>query len=283
MRTTMVTRLALATALGAASSGSRADLAATRMLQESLAVDRSRPLLVIVDNVFGSIRVTGEERGSVEMTATETIRGDLQADIDRARREVELRIEHEDGRAAFRVRRVGESGDCECGRWQDYVVEYEIELRVPQDAAIELETVNGGDIEVVGVRGDVDVRNVNGGVNLAGLRGSGRAATVNGELDARFERAPARATSFKTVNGEIDVEFPRDLAADLEFKTMHGEVYTGFDAEPVVGEPTTERRRDGGAVVIRTARASRVRVGSGGPTHSFETINGDVYVREGGR
>lgn len=283
MRTITMANVAVAAAFAACSSGVRADVTATRMLEESVPANGGEPLLVIVKNVFGSIRVTGEDRRTVEMTATETIRGDLQADLERARREVELRTEHEDGRVAFRVRRIGESGDCDCHRWGDYNVEYDIEVRVPRDAAVELKTVNGGDIVVEGVRGDFDVSNVNGGVRLAGLRGSGRAATVNGELDAKFERSPASASSFKTVNGEIDVEFPRDLAAELEFKTMHGDIYTGFEAEPVVREATTERRRNGGPLVIRTGRASAVRIGSGGPTHSFESLNGDIYVREGGR
>ena len=44
---------------------------------------------------------------------------------------------------------------------------------MPRDAAVELKTVNDGEIVVDGVRGDFDVRNVNGAVRLSGLRGRG--------------------------------------------------------------------------------------------------------------
>jgi DUF4097 and DUF4098 domain-containing protein YvlB len=93
-----------------------------------------------------------------------------------------------------------------------------------------------------------------------------------------FERAPAAATAFKTVNGRIDVAFPSDLSADLAFKTMHGEIWTDFDVEPLAVAPTTEGKREGTRYVFRSDQRSMVRVGRGGPTHSFETLNGDIEV-----
>ena len=261
----------------------RAEVTGTRMLEDSVRVTGSGSPVVIVKNVFGSIRVTVHDGDTVDMKATETIYGDLQADIDRARAEVELRTQSEEGRVAFRVRRVGDDRDCNCNHWDGYRVEYDIEVRVPRDAAVDIATVNDGDIVVEGVRGNVDAANVNGPVRLTGLRGAGRISTVNGPIEALFERAPTAATSFKTINGKIEVAFPADLAADLDFKTMHGEIYTDFDVEPLVRTPTAERSRDDGKLVVRTQRSSALRVAAGGPAYSFETLNGDVYVRKAAR
>ena len=280
--------IAVALAVAVLAAGTvRADVTATRMLEDSVPIDSAAGLTVIVDNVFGSVRVAAHDRNTVDMRATETLRGDTQADLDRARAEVELRTVREDGRVAFQVRRpndnCGTDCSCRCNNWDGYVAEYDIELLVPRDAAIELKTVNDGEIVVDGVRGDFDVRNVNGAVRLSGLRGAGRATTVNGPLEVSFERTPPGPTSFKTINGEVEVTFPNDLAADLEFQTMHGEIYTDFDVEPLARDPVGERTRDGTAFVIRAQRPSAVRVGRGGPTHSFETLNGDIYVREASR
>jgi hypothetical protein len=236
--------------------------------------------------VFGSVHVVAYDGATVEMTATETVSGDLRADIDRARKEVELRTESEEGRVAFRVRRIGSQGDDGWNnRWGDgYRVKYDIEVRVPRDAAIEVGTVNDGEVVVEGVRGRFEVNNVNGGVRLTGLRGAGDVKTVNGPVSATFERAPAAATAFKTVNGKIDVSFPRDLKADLSFKTMHGEIYTDFDSEPIASEPVSERSRDGGKLVVRAGgHGSAIRIGGGGPAYSFETLNGSVYIRKAAR
>lgn len=276
----------LAVLLGVPAPGAaRAELVETRMLEESVQVDGAQAVTIVVENVFGSIRVTAHDRAVVEMTATETVRAQTQADLERARAESELRTERDGGRVAFVVR--GNDDDCNCrwgrwdrrGRWNGSAVEYDIELRVPREASLELATVGGG-IAVDGVRGGFDVANVNGPVSLRGLRGTGRATTVNGRLEASFEQGPAAGASFKTVNGRIDVEFPPDLSADLAFKTLHGEIWTDFDAAPVTLSPVRERTQDGDRFVIRSDRRSIVRVASGGPTHSFETLNGDIYVRE---
>jgi hypothetical protein len=236
--------------------------------------------------MFGSIHVTGHDGDTIELHAVETVRGKLQADIDRAHAEVGLRTEREPGRVAFRVRRLDDkSGDCNCGRshWDGYVVSYEIELAVPRSAAVDLSTVNNGDIVVDGVRGDFEVHNVNGGVRLTGLEGSGKIATVNGRIDAAFARAPKSATSFETVNGKIDVTFPQNLGADLSFETLHGDMFTDFEAKPIAGAPSPAQTRDGGKLLVRARSPSYVRVGAGGPPYSFKTLNGEIYVRKGAR
>ncbi len=274
----------LSVALAVSAGAARAEVTDKRTLQDSVRVPGNGPPTVIVKNVFGSVRVIAHDLPTVDMTATETISGDLRADIDRARAEVELRTESEEGRVAFRVRQVGAQGnDCSWNRWDGYRVAYDIEVRVPRDAAVELATVNGGDVVVEGVRGNFDVRNVNGAVRLTGVRGAGRISTVNGAVSAVFERAPPAATSFKTVNGKIDVSLPQNLAADLSFKTTHGEIYTDFDSQPLPSEPVPDRSRDGGKLVVRTEHGSAIRVGAGGPAYSFETLNGNVYVRKAGR
>ena len=261
----------------------RADVVETRTLEESVPVTGGAEFRVVVENVFGSIRVIAHDRPSVDMTANETIRADNQADLERARAEGTLRTERSDQEVEFSVR--SEDRDCNCrwNHWDDYVVEYDIELRVPADVAVELSTVNKGEIVVEGVHGDFEVRNVNGAITLRGLRGSGEAVTVNGAIDATFERAPAGPTFFKTVNGRIEAGFPRDLSADIAFKTMHGEIWTDFDAETLAVQPTSEPTREGTRFVIRADRSSMIRIGAGGPTYSFETLNGDIYVVEARR
>ena len=267
----------LGATLTAAGAGARGDVVETRMLEESVPVERAPR--VVVENVLGSIRVTPHERATVEMSATETIRADSQSDLERARAEMALRTERDGNEIAFRVRD-DDDDDCNCrwNGWHDYVVEYDIELHVPEDASLDLSTVNDGEIIAEGVHGDFDVANVNGAVRLRGLRGTGSATTVNGPLDVTFDRAPAGATAFKTVNGRIEVAFPSDLSADLAFKTMHGEIWTDFDAEPLAVAPTTETSRAGTRFVIRADQRSMVRIGTGGPTHSFETLNGDIEI-----
>jgi hypothetical protein len=267
-------------ALLAFAGNARADVVDTRELMETIPVTANEPLVVIVKNIIGPIHVTGHDRNTVEMHATETVRGDLQADIERARAEMQLRTETEPGRVAFRVRHIGE--DDNDGRrnwgWDNYSIEYDIEVRVPRGATLEIATVNDGDVTVEDVNGEFDLSNVNGAVRLVRAGGSGSIHTVNGDVDASFARSPSEPTSFKTVNGELDVTFPANLSAELAFHTMQGDVFTDFDVASLSAPPDVQRNR--GRYVMNTNRNSAFRVGAGGERHSFNTLNGDIYVRK---
>ncbi len=151
---------------------------------------------------------------------------------------------------------------------------------MPRGATLDLATVTDGDVTAEGVSGDFTIANVNGGVRLTGLVGSGSVKTVNGDIEATFERAPAEATSFRTVNGKLDVTFPESLSADFEFATMQGDVFTDFEVASLAQAPTVTRDDDRGRFVMRSNRNSAFRVGAGGEKHSFHTLNGDIYVRK---
>jgi len=282
-------RIATGTAsatLLAFASNVRADVVETRELAETIAVPAGAPLVVTVKNIMGPIRVTGHDGNSVEMHATETVRGDLQADVARARAQMQLRTESEPGRVAIRVRSIGEDGapcnnNCRGGSWDGwdgYSVEYDIEVRVPRGATLDVATVNDGDVTVEDVDGTFELKNVNGAVRLVRAGGSGSVRTVNGDVDASFARAPSEPLSFQTVNGELDVTFPANLSAELAFHTMQGDVFTDFDVESLSDPP--EVRRDRGRFVMNMNRTSAFRVGAGGDRHSFNTLNGDILVRK---
>ena len=132
-----LTRIATVTAsaalLGLAGTV-RADVVDTRELMETIPVSANEPLVVIVKNIVGPIHVTGHDANRVEMHATETVRGDLQADIERARAEMQLRTETEPGRVAFRVRNIDGDSGRRNSNWDNYSIAYDIELRVPRGA-----------------------------------------------------------------------------------------------------------------------------------------------------
>jgi len=111
------------------------------------------------------------------------------------------------------------------------------------------------------------------------VEGSGSVHSVNGGVKVSYVRNPKAATSFKSVNGTLDVTFRGGLNADAKMKTMNGGLYTDFPvtALPVAASVQPERR-DGG-FVWKSNRMTGVRIGSGGPELSFETLNGNVLIK----
>jgi len=260
-------------------------------MKESLAfegADSARRL--VVDNLNGSILVTGANIETVEMVATRTLSASSASRLAVARSEVKLEIVR-DGSAIEII--VDGPFRCDCPEyadreerrwsreWRDpgYEVDYDFELRVPRRIDLELRTVNRGDITVRGVEGEFLLSNVNGGVEASRITGSGRASTVNGPIDVAFLETPPADSHFETVNGEVVLRFPERLSADFDLSTWMGEMFSEFPVTALAQTPPTVEREDG-RTVIRSTLGSAVRVGRGGARISVETLNGNVYLRK---
>jgi len=161
---------------------------------------------------------------------------------------------------------------------QLYDFSYDFKIKVPRDVALDLRTVNKSHILVEGTAGDFKINNVNGGIEMREIEGSGTVHTVNGPVKVTFARNPRGASSFKSVNGTLDVAFRSGLNADVKMKTFNGGMYTDFQVMtlPVSSDPP---EHVDGKIVFRRNRMTGVRIGSGGPELSFETLNGDVLIK----
>jgi hypothetical protein len=248
---------------------------------------------LVVDLVWGAIEIEPSDGRRVELVAVETIHARSEAEMAEVKAAVALAISSRDGEVEVRAEGPfrHESCCCDCDacsgrdcrhgtgfRDRDYEVHYDVKLRVPREVRLDVSTVIGGDVEIRGTRGDFEVRNVNGGIEMIDVAGSGRVGTVNGPVRVTFAEPPRNACAFGTINGQIDVSFPGDIAADLAFKTMNGEVWTDYAARPLPAGPA-ERDDDGERLVIRTDSWQTVRVGDGGTRFEFETLNGDIVIR----
>jgi hypothetical protein len=242
-----------------------------------------------VRNISGFIHVEGTNEASVQMSIRKVIRADTRDDLAEAQRDV--RLDFRDGAPRVEAVVTDRRGHV-CGEpWNyggherdrvRYEVRFDFTIRVPRDVRLGLCTINGGDVIVNGTQGDFDVSNVNGLIDMRQVAGSGRAHTVNGPVSVTFTANPKQATSFKTVNGNVDVSFLDGLSADFSMKTFHGALFTDFDVLPLPGTVSAAGERRNGRFVYHANEFTRVRVGSGGPHITFETLNGNVRARRAG-
>jgi hypothetical protein len=262
-----------------ATAGAAGAVEATETLQRSFTVAATAGERAIsIENVFGSVRVRGVDGDQVEIVVTQKLHADDAEAMARARAEVRLDVVEHPGRLEL-VQDGPFRRDDRRARHRDpgYEVSWDWEVTVPRDAALEVSTVNGGEVRVTDVHGRLDAANVNGDVRLEEVGGETEAATVNGDVEVLFAEALSAPADFATVNGEIDLSFPRGFGAELEFSTLHGEVYTDFE----VGEgPTPARVESSGKGHWRIGHDSVVVLGGGGPRLECSTINGDILIRE---
>lgn len=232
------------------------------------------PMRLVVENLNGFVHVTGVSGSEVRVTAQKTIRAETDSDLQQAKREVKLDMTEQQGTVTIAY----DAPRNEHHR-RFYEVRYEIDVQVPRSALADVSTVNGP-IQVGGVAGHFDVHSVNGPITMTGIAGSGDAHTVNGPISVHFVKNPLAPSHFKTVNGALDIYFQKGLSADLRFQTLHGGIYSDFDVSPVAVNASSEVERSNGKFVYRSSRLRAARVGAGGPTLSFDTLNGSIRLHQ---
>ena len=249
--------------------------------------DPGKPGELVVDNVFGPITVEAYAGTDVRLEAHKIIYARDEARAKTAEEEVKLDITEKGNTVEAYVDGPFREDENERGgrgihmrRDPGYRVYYGFTLKVPVRTNVVVSTVLDGDVEVRGVEGTFDVRNVNGKVRIVDAAGSGEAQTVNGGVTVVFRSHPDGPCLFKTINGDVEVDFPVPPSADFRFKTMHGEVYSDFDVTSLPkAAPIREERADkNGKFVYRSEGFTGVRIGKGGPEIKLETLNGDILI-----
>jgi len=247
-------------------------------VEEKQTIQKSFPNAkrIEVENVNGSIRVTGYDGREVQVTVNETFSADSKEKLEQARKEVKLDISTpQEGTVRLYVD--GPFRDKCREHDQGYRFRHEFEIKAPRDVTVYLRNVNGGSVKVENVAGDYDVENINGGVEMLETAGSGRAYALNGGLKVLFRSNPRASSYFGSLNGKVDLFFQPNLAADLRMKTFNGNIYSDFEVTPLPAHQATAERRDG-KLVYRADRFTGGRVGHGGPEIKLDGFNGDIRI-----
>ena len=172
------------------------------------------------------------------------------------------------------------NGDCDngCECRLDFEYKMDFVLRVPAGVSLAISTINEGNIDIAHVNGGVKANNINGSIKLTDLVSEANASTINGDVDIEYASNPKKDCRFYTLNGDINALFQKGLAASMSFESFNGEFFTNIDKlEPLPVE--VEKKQDGKGMKFKV-NDSRYKVGSGGAFLDFETFNGDVYLKE---
>lgn len=163
--------------------------------------------------------------------------------------------------------------------WQSPIA---LEVKVPKNFSAKLSTVNQGKIIIEGLEGDLEVKNVNNDIKATRIAGSISANTVNGDLTVELVSIDKnKPMAFSTLNGDIDVSFPKNIKALLNIQNDRGEIYTDFDVDLTRTKPEVQERRDGSVYKVTVENRLYGKINGGGSEVRFNTMNGDIYIRQG--
>ena len=257
---------------------------------------------VMVANINGNVKVQGYDGDKILLEVTKTITGKTDERLEKGKNEIQLGVIDRADTLIFFVeggcnhfgRRNGKNqkhndrdgwgyewNNCN-GRGDncraDYDCQMNFTLKVPAAVHLMLSTVNDGDIIVENMKGAVEADNVNGSIKLSNMVREVNASTINGDVNIDYAHNPDKASHFYTLNGDINANFQKGLGASLSFESFNGNFFTNvaqLEALPVAVEK--EKQGDG---IKYKVNGNRFKVGNGGVALSFETFNGDVYVKE---
>jgi DUF4097 and DUF4098 domain-containing protein YvlB len=242
----------------------------------------SKPKDLQVDNIFGSIVVTGYDGKEVKLIAHKTLKARSEDRAQKAEEEVKLDITEEGNVIDIYVDGPFRHQHNNRGNWSDpgYEVHYDFNIKVPRKTNIYLKTATAGIIQVSNIEGEFQVRHADGKIVMSDIVGAGTAKTANGDVKVLFAKNPDSDCSFKTVAGDIHVAFLKNLSADFILKTRYGDAYSDFPVSllPVQSSATEERKN--GKYVYRSNTSVGIRIGIGGPEIKMDTLTGDILINK---
>ena len=238
--------------------------------------DPSRPKMVKVSLLNGGITVKGYagKEVIVESRSGEGDHGRRRGGAPPGMHRIDmggtgLQVEESENTVTIGTERINNNAD--------------ITVQVPFDSSLRLRTVNGGNIVVDGISGDVDADNTNGAVTLTHISGSAVAHALNGKVLVTLDKVIAhKAMSFSSLNGDVDVSLPADVKANVRMKTDNGEIYSDFDVKLEGSrQPVVEGNRgSGGKYRVRFDHGMSGTINGGGPEMQFTTFNGSIFIRK---
>jgi DUF4097 and DUF4098 domain-containing protein YvlB len=207
---------------------------------------------VVVQNLYGNVSITAWDRDAVLVEA-------IKYSTD-ARRLEDARIVVEPAADSLSIRTLYAGSDA------DLPASVEYRITVPRGVNLESVTLTNGALSLSGLSGPVKASAVNGGIRALKLGGQAELSTVNGRLEADFERtSAAHPIRLSTVNGPIRLTIPPGSDASVEAHNMSGGIASDIGR------------------VARTPAGHRLIVRGNGPQIRLHNVNGGISIRSAER
>ena len=239
--------------------------------------DPSRVGKIDIDAHGGTVTIRGQNRKDVLITARARMEPP-----GRGRRAPETspsggrRVPRPNGFDVEESKNVVEINTAPFANGFDFVIE------VPIRTNVNVFLVNGKDVNVVQVEGEIEVENPMGNVTLTNVAGTVVVDSVDGAIKGVITRAsPDKPMAFTTLKGDVDVTFPAPIKATFKLRSDHGDVITNFDLQTKPEAVRSPARRGKEPLALEVNRSLFGTVNGGGAEIELRSFLGDVFLRQG--
>ncbi len=256
----------------------REDASESNVWTETYSVNDDHPL-VVISNIWGSVRVRAGEPGQIKVTVDENRSAPSRESLERSLETLRLHINADSSSLSMVVgepdrnwRRMDRCRGCR--------LDLQFDVFVPPGSEIDVSTVMDGRVSVEGITGRVAASNVNGPVSVAGIHDCSLVESVNGAVELQFSRAPNEDCGIETINGDITVGLPAGAGLDVALDQFNGRTTSEFDVDALAIPARVEQTTQDGRYTYRIEQPAGIRLGAGGPTFTLTSLNGDIQIKE---
>ena len=203
---------------------------------------------VTVQNLYGNVSITAWDRDAVLVEAIKHATDPRHLD--------DARIVVEPGADSLSISTQYAGSDAE------HPTSVEYRITVPRRIHLDSVVLTNGQLSLDGLSGPVKASAVNGDIHALKLGGRAELSTVNGRVDANFNRtSPCNPISLSSVNGAIALTLPPGSGASLEAQNLSGGIASDV------------------GLVARTDAGHRLIVKGTGPRIRLRNVNGGISIR----
>jgi hypothetical protein len=201
-----------------------------------------------IKNLYGNVSITAWDRNAVLVEAIKHASDPRHLD--------DALIVVEPGADSLTIRTQYAGSDAE------HPTSVEYRITVPRHIHLESVVLTNGQLSLDGLSGPVRASAVNGDIHALKLGGRAELSTVNGRVEANFNRTnPANPISLSSVNGAIALTLPSGSGASLEAQNRSGGIASDV------------------GLVARTDAGHRLIVKGAGPRIRLHNVNGGISIR----
>ena len=156
-------------------------------------------------------------------------------------------------------------------------------IKVPQRSSIEVELYKGGDINIDGIKGGLELEAYEGMIIAKNISGPIVAETARTDIVVSFtDFAKTSPSSLTSHMGNVDITLAKKVAVNVNVQTYQGEIFSGLDKDFVVIDQIKKNKKGKKAQKQKIVLGGimQAKVNGGGQALSLTSYSGNLYIRK---
>jgi len=244
------------------------------------------PVSIDVEVYRGSITVVGYKGDTIEISAKSSVFSGKDKDLKKVKAKMNKNNSSRSTKGLKSVKRSSMRLEIEENN-NDVEISSEVSnqhvdlvIKVPQRSSIDIELYKGGDINIDGISGSLELEAYDGMIKAKNISGPIVAETARTDIVVSFSGfAKTSPSSLTSHLGNVDITLAKKVAANVNVQTYQGEVFSGLDKDFTVVDEIKKNKK-GKKQKIVLGGVMQAKVNGGGQALSLTSYSGNLYIRK---